>query len=70
MPPETIISIDARIAFAPAPELVEWATATFINDDGKLHKPDHLHLQSASIGMLWTNVSKSRIFEFARLEWL
>lgn len=60
MPPESITSIDAKICFAPAPELVEWAMATFIEDDGELHNPDHFHLQSASIGMLWTNVSNSR----------
>ncbi|RCW78836.1 hypothetical protein C7476_12122 [Phyllobacterium bourgognense] len=40
--------------------MVEWVRATFIEDDGKLFNPDHLHLQSASIGMLWTNVSNSR----------
>lgn len=60
MPPESITAVDARIAFAPAPELVVWARATFIEDDGKLHNPDHFHLQSASVGMLWTNVRNSR----------
>jgi Putative phage metallopeptidase len=59
-PPESITAVDARITFAPAPELVEWATATFIEDDGKLFNPDHFHLQSASMGMLWTNLSNSR----------
>lgn len=60
LPPETITSVDARITFAPTPELVEWARATFINEDAKLFNPDHLHLNSASLGILWTNVSNSR----------
>jgi hypothetical protein len=60
LPPETITSIDARITFSPAPELVEWARATFINEDAKLFNPDHFHLNSASIGFLWTNVANAR----------
>jgi hypothetical protein len=60
IPPETITAIDAVITFAPAPELTEWALATFIEDGGKLFNPDHFHLNSASIGMLWTNVANSR----------
>lgn len=60
LPPDTITSVDARVTFAPAPELVEWARATFINEDAKLFNPDHFHLNSASIGMLWTNVTNGR----------
>jgi hypothetical protein len=60
IPTGDITAADARISFAPAPEMVEWVRATFIEDDSKLFNPDHLHLQSASIGMLWTNVSNSR----------
>lgn len=60
LPPEAIASVDARITFAPAPELVEWARATFISEDAKLFNPDHFHLNSASLGILWTNVSNSR----------
>lgn len=60
MPSETITALDARTTFASAPELVEWARATFIEDDGKLFNSDHFHLQSASIGMLWTDVANSR----------
>jgi hypothetical protein len=60
IPTGDITAAVASISFAPAPEMVEWVRATFIEDDGQLFNPDHLHLQSASIGMLWTNVSNSR----------
>lgn len=60
LPPETVTSVDTTITFAPAPELVEWVRATFINEDAKLFNPDHFHLNSASLGILWTNVSNSR----------
>ncbi|MCO4316329.1 hypothetical protein M8997_003970 [Phyllobacterium sp. 21LDTY02-6] len=60
LPPEAITAIDATSTFAPAPQLVEWARATFINEDAKLFNPDHFHLNSASLGILWTNVSNTR----------
>jgi hypothetical protein len=46
--------------FMPAPELLSWLTATFVADDAVLHNPDHLHLQWARIGALWTSVPNSR----------
>lgn len=60
IPRESITAINARITFVPAPELVEWVLATFVEDEGKLFNPDHFHLNSASIGILWTNVANSR----------
>lgn len=60
LPPETITSVDAAITFAPALELLVWARTTFINEDAKLFNPDHFHLNSASIGFLWTNVANAR----------
>ncbi|MET3649079.1 hypothetical protein ABIC60_003732 [Phyllobacterium ifriqiyense] len=57
LPPETITAVDARTTFEPAHELVEWARATFINEDAKLFNPDHFHLDSAALGIFWTNVS-------------
>jgi hypothetical protein len=40
--------------FEPAPELGEWASATFVDPAGPLHNPRHLHLLDAEIGWLWT----------------
>jgi hypothetical protein len=44
----------------PAPELIKWARATFIDRDGILKNPDHAHLTGADIGALWTDVPNSR----------
>jgi len=60
MPPDTITAFDAKIAFTPAPEMLEWVMASFVEEEGKLFNPDHFHLQFASIGMLWTNVANTR----------
>lgn len=46
--------------FAPAPDLAEWAVATFIADGAPLQNLDHEHLRSASIGFLWTNVQNAK----------
>jgi len=46
--------------FAPAPDLLEWARATFIEDEASLLNEDHAHLRAADIGFLWTNVPNSR----------
>jgi hypothetical protein len=63
-PPPEVTDVIAAVTegpkFAPAPELWEWATATFIAADGALANPDHSHLIAARIGMLWTNATNSR----------
>lgn len=46
--------------FEPAYDLCAWAKATFIVEGAPLANSDHVHLQQASIGMLWTNVANSR----------
>jgi hypothetical protein len=60
-PPERLLD-PALIepVFEPVPELLAWAIATFIDESAPLHNPDHLHLQGAFIGMLWTNAPNSR----------
>jgi hypothetical protein len=56
VPPAALLDPEAPPAFAPAPELVEWALATFVTDGAPLFNPRHQHLQEARIGCLWTNV--------------
>jgi hypothetical protein len=46
--------------FAPAPELLEWALATFVARDSKLFNPEHAHLAHATVGFLWTNVANRK----------
>lgn len=46
--------------FEPAHELAQWIVATFIDQAGALHNEDHDHLESARLGVLWTNVHNSR----------
>jgi hypothetical protein len=61
-PPETMFEVDAA-AFVPAPDLAEWAEATFLNEGSPIANPDHAHLAHAHIGFLWTtteNNSKGR----------
>lgn len=59
-PPEHLLEPSEEPIFVPALDLIEWARATFISDDSPLCNPDHRHLQSASIGALWTNVPYGR----------
>jgi len=58
-PPADMIE-DTGIRFEPAPDLLEWARSSFINDDADLLNEDHAHLRVAAIGMLWTNVPNGR----------
>ena len=46
--------------FEPAPEIVSWARATFIDPDGPLYNEEHGHLEAAQIGALWTNKANAR----------
>jgi hypothetical protein len=52
-PPEHLLG--GLGSFEPAPEVLRWARATFINDGAVVENPDHEHLQQAEIGFLWTN---------------
>lgn len=52
--------LDLHGEFRPAPELIAWAQATFIEPGGVLENPDHAHLISAHLGALWTNVPNGR----------
>ncbi len=59
-PCESLFNIELGDQFRPAPEIVEWARATFINDGASIYNPEHRHLDQARIGALWTNVSNSK----------
>lgn len=37
----------------PAPEVLSWARAAVLTDDGRLYNPDHFHLADADIAFLW-----------------
>lgn len=46
--------------FIPCPETLIWLRETFLNSDSPLYNVEHDHLNSAEIGVLWTNVANSR----------
>lgn len=59
-PPASLFEIEQGDQFIAAPEVVEWAMATFVREGAPLWNPEHDHLEQASIGALWTNVSNSK----------
>lgn len=60
MPPDDIFDLEAGEQFIPAPDIIEWARATFIIEGAALENPEHVHLHDAHIGALWTNVANSK----------
>lgn len=60
MPPVELFEPLADRLFVPDRSLVDWMRETFIDEDASLHNEDHLHLNSASIGALWTNVPNGK----------
>jgi putative metallopeptidase len=46
--------------FIACPKTLEWIRATFLNQDSPLYNVEHDHLNSANIGVLWTNAENSR----------
>lgn len=46
--------------FRPAPELAQWAKATFVERGSPLLNEDHEHLRDAHVGFLWTTVTAAR----------
>jgi putative metallopeptidase len=59
-PPPSLLSIDSSTWFVPAPDLVEWISATFLEEGAPLFNEDHQHLVFATIGALWTTVPNAR----------
>jgi hypothetical protein len=46
--------------FVPCPKTLQWIRDTFLNEDSPLYNVEHDHLNSAQIGVLWTNAYNSR----------
>jgi hypothetical protein len=59
-PPGELLGLDTQPAFIPAPEVWEWARASFVEQGGPLENPDHAHLAAATVGVVWTNIPNRR----------
>lgn len=46
--------------FIPCPKTLGWIRETFLDADSLLYNVEHDHLNSADIGILWTNAENSR----------
>lgn len=54
-PPASIVDTFKDV-YAPAHELDVWVRNTFLNEESPLFNIDHIHLLTARIGYVWTNV--------------
>jgi hypothetical protein len=63
-PPQSLLAIENAswdgARFAPASDLVQWISATFLEEGAPLENPEHAHLRMASIGALWTSIENAR----------
>ncbi len=61
-PPESLLTDidDLNRPCVPAPDLAAWIRATFVDEDAPLFNEEHIHLQSATIGVLWCAVPLAR----------
>lgn len=56
VPPAKLFGEEALFGmYVPAPEVVEWLRAAFLEDGSKLYNEEHIHLKDADICVLWTN---------------
>lgn len=61
IPRPPIYLIDAmEPKFVGAPELEEWVRENILLPGGPLENPDHVHLQQARLGFMWTNLENRR----------
>jgi len=58
-PPASLFEVGAS-SFVPAPDLVEWISATFLDEGAPLENPEHAHLRYARLAALWTTVPNGR----------
>lgn len=59
LPPIEVVDAFGPV-FMPAPEVEEWFRAAFLDEKSPLYNVEHDHLNSANIGVLWTNVENIR----------
>jgi hypothetical protein len=58
--PSTALFEALAPSFVPDSACEQWIRATFIDPDSKLFNEEHLHLQMATIGVLWTTVANQK----------
>jgi len=52
LPPASMVDpLSAR--YHPAPDVLKWVRAEILSDDGRLHNPDHAHLDHCDVKFLW-----------------
>lgn len=52
MPPD---DLGERFSFAPAPEVLQWIRDQLLDEQGAIFNPDHAHLRSADLAVLWAD---------------
>ncbi|WP_369916529.1 putative metallopeptidase [Xanthomonas sp. NCPPB 3005] len=60
LPPAELYGLDLddlAMRFQPAPQVWEWIEAEVLAEDGRIHNPDHAHLQGADVAVLWAGSS-------------
>lgn len=56
----TLSDLEMLDQFVPAPDLLDWIRAAFLDEASPLYNSEHAHLREAHIGVLWTNCDNSR----------
>ncbi|QSR18427.1 putative metallopeptidase [Novosphingobium sp. KA1] len=56
----TLSDLEMLDRFVPAPDLLEWIRATFLEEASPLFNIEHAHLRDAALGVLWTNCDNSK----------
>lgn len=56
----TLSDLEMLDRFVPAPDLLEWIRATFLEEASPLYNHEHAHLRDAALGVLWTNCDNSK----------
>ncbi|PZQ55752.1 MAG: hypothetical protein DI555_06920 [Novosphingobium pentaromativorans] len=56
----TLSDLEMLHRFVPAPDLLDWIRATFLDEVSPLFNVEHVHLRDADLGVLWTNCDNSK----------
>lgn len=54
-PPKQLLVTLPEVEFLPAPEITDWIRDVLLSQDSPLFNEDHVHLDDAQIGCLWTS---------------